>query len=176
MSHNAVDPALERERRRRTRAIMQACQVLLLFLALSIKAGWLGAVLTVTIVGLACLGVLYGYLGNYRRRYGLRRGRVSPSWPAMVSNARGPGYTRRSDVRGRLTVTADGFQWRPSAGERKHHPVAALRWSRDSYVQLERIWGLGQPGRLRLLNGHADPVDLWVYNAKSLQRVLKARK
>ncbi|MET8847805.1 hypothetical protein [Amycolatopsis sp. NPDC004625] len=176
----------DRERRRRTRAMLGVGQVVALAALLSLKTGWIPVVATV--LGLAV--VLYAVLAvimwrDARAEHRRRAAGEAPSWPAqlpvqaaLLLGAKAPGrHARRVDevgeLLGRLSLADGELRWSPREGDR-NRGVGAVAFDRSWAAEVVSLWGPGDQGCLTLTAPDGTAVDVWIRHPADLREALTA--
>jgi len=174
---------VERERRRRTRAVTGVLFVAFLAASLGLKTGWIPAVA----VPAGLLALLYAVFSFIVWRDGRAEARrraagAAPSWPAQLPvavaaqmGAKAPGRHSRQpeigELLGRLSLTDGGLRWQPREADRKRG-VEPVSWDRSWTAEVVPLWGPGSQGCLTLTRPDGLAVDLWIRHPADLRRAL----
>lgn len=173
----------ERERRRRSSALVGVLFLAALSVSLAFKVGWIpavavpvGVLLAVYVVGMVVLW--RGGRAEARRR---AAGAV-PSWSAqlpvsaaLLLGAKAPGrHSRQQEVgefMGRLSLVDGELHWEPRESDRKRG-VGPVAWDRSWTPEIVPVWGPGGQGCLTLTRPDGLAVDLWIRHPADLRRAL----
>lgn len=176
----------DRERRRRTRALLGVGYVAGLSALLGFKIGW---VLAVSVL-LGLLVLVYAVLtvvvrGERRWERRRRDAGAEPSWPAQLPvvaarllGAAAPGrHARRVDevgeLLGRLSLSSEGLRWDPREGDRGRG-VGSLVFDRSWAAEVVALWGPGRQGCLTLAHPEGTAIDIWIRHPADLRQALAA--
>ncbi|MET9000228.1 hypothetical protein [Amycolatopsis sp. NPDC004169] len=174
----------DRERRRRTRALLGAGYLVASTAVLGLEAGWLPAVLTVLGVPALLYALAAVIMGRESRAEHRRRAAGEPpSWPAqlpvqaaLLLGAKAPGrHARRADevgeLLGRLTLSSGELRWAPRRGDRDRG-VGEVTFDRSWSAEVVPLWGPGDQGCLTLTSPDGTAVDIWIRRPVDLRATL----
>ncbi|MEV6832009.1 hypothetical protein [Amycolatopsis sp. NPDC051102] len=176
----------DRERRRRTRALLGLGQVAALAALLSLKTGWLPAAATLVGVLASIAAVLWVVMWRDARAEHRRRAAGEPpSWPAqfpiqaaLLLGAKAPGrHARRADevgeLFGRLALAGGELRWEPRKGDRERG-AGAVTFDRSWTAEVVALCGPGAQGCLTLTSPDGTAVDVWIRHPADLRCALTA--
>ncbi|SEP48583.1 hypothetical protein [Amycolatopsis saalfeldensis] len=173
----------ERERRRRTSALVGLFFLAALSASLAFKVGRVPAA-AVPVSFLVLVYVLFTFVVWRDRRAEVRRraSGAAPSWSAQLPvsaalelGAKAPGrHSRQQEVGellGRLSLAEGGLRWEPRKGDR-NRGVGPVAWDRSWTPEVVSLWGPGSQGCLTLTRSDGMAVDLWIRHPADLRRAL----
>ncbi|SEC52195.1 hypothetical protein SAMN04489727_4056 [Amycolatopsis tolypomycina] len=176
----------DRERRRRTRALLGAGHLVALTAVLGLETGWVPVVVTLSgllVLVVAGWSVIMGRDARAERRR--RAAGRAPSWPAqlpvraaLLLGAKAPGrHARRADevgeLPGRLSLVDGELRWEPGKAGRGVGPVT---FDRSWTAEVVPLWGPGAQGCLTLTAPGGAAVDIWIRHPADLRRELAGRR
>lgn len=175
----------ERERRRRSRALLGVGFVVLLGASLSLRTGVVPVV--AVLAGALVLAYVIANVLLWRdKRSELRRRAAGapPSWPAQLPiqmaqllGVKAPGqHARRVDevgeLLGRLSLIDGELNWQPREADRKRG-AGTFVFDRSWSAEVVPIWGPGSQGCLTLTRPDGTAVDLWIRHPADLRATLQ---
>lgn len=172
----------DRERRRRTRALLGAGHLVALTALLGFETGWVPVAATLSgllVLVVVVFSVIMGRDARAERRR--RAAGQAPSWPAqlpvraaLLLGAKAPGrHARRADevgeLFGRLSLVDGELRWQPRKADRRVGPVT---FDRSWTAEIVPLWGPGAQGCLTLTSPGGTAVDIWIRHPADLRREL----